>query len=168
VSDALEDLVRSYRRLSADVGSRVNFACDASSEDAFSLALREKDHLDQAFFVLCFAALEKQINLLASARQSEAMRITAMREAKFEQRVDAAIKVAIEVLGSQPEWANKSSEIDNWYDIRNDVAHGEPPTVSFEVPTVVDLATKIAVTLEEVKTRSVSAKSAIETATEES
>jgi hypothetical protein len=73
----LDSLTRSYTRLSRDVGGRIEFACDLDSADALTVAEREKDHPDQAFFVLSFSALEKKITLLASARQATADQRTA-------------------------------------------------------------------------------------------
>ena len=99
----LDSLTRSYARLSRDVGGRIEFAFDLDSDAALSVAEREKDHLDQAFFVLGFSALEKKITLLASSRQTAARQRTAMRGADFNKRLEAAAKIAREVLGIEPE-----------------------------------------------------------------
>jgi hypothetical protein len=148
----LDSLTRSYTRLSRDVGGRIEFACDLDSADAFTVAEQEKDHLDQAFFVLSFSALEKKITLLASARHATADQRTAMRGAAFEKRLESAVKIAREVLGTAPEWASGAtlSTIRNWYDIRSEIAHGDPPTQLFDVPPVIYLADDIATTLERV------------------
>jgi hypothetical protein len=148
----LDSLTRSYSRLSRDVGGRIEFACDLDSPDALEVAEQEKSHLDQAFFVLSFSALEKRITYLASARQAAAKQRTAMRDAPFEKRLDSAVKVAREALGGQPEWASESnlSDIRSWYVIRNEIAHGESPTQLFHVPPVIDLANAIASTFERV------------------
>jgi hypothetical protein len=65
ISD-LDSLSRSYSRLSRDVGGRIEFAFDVDSTDALSLAEQEQAHLDQAFFVLGFSALEKKITRRAA------------------------------------------------------------------------------------------------------
>jgi hypothetical protein len=100
----LEHLRRAYTRLSYDVGGRINFACDLDSDVALAIAEQEKAHLDHAFFVLSFAALEQQITLLASLRLAEAERRAAMREAAFQQRWQTAIRVAEETLAADVHW----------------------------------------------------------------
>ncbi|MCC6776852.1 MAG: hypothetical protein IT537_09495 [Hyphomicrobiales bacterium] len=148
----LDSLTRSYTRLSRDVGGRIEFACDSDSSDALSIAEQEKDHLDQAFFVLSFSALEKKITQLASARQAAARQRETMRSAAFGKRLESAVKVAREVLGADPEWASDATQstIRDWYDIRSEIAHGDPPTQLFDVPPVIYLADAIATTLERV------------------
>lgn len=154
MSGDLDKLVRAYRRLSEDVGGRINFACDIDNDDAalraLEIAEEERGYLDQAFFVFCFAALERRINSLAVARENNAARRQAMRNAKFEKRFQAAKKVATEVLGLEPSWIASVSEIDSWYDIRNAIAHGESPTGLFDVPAVINRTREIATTLQEV------------------
>src|SRR5947207_8765129 len=105
----LDSLTRSYTRLSRDVGGRIEFACDLDSDDALEVAEQEKDHLDQAFFVLSFSALEKKITLLASVRLSETNQRAAMRSAPFEKRVESAVKVSRDILGAAPAWASNSN-----------------------------------------------------------
>jgi hypothetical protein len=75
-----------------------------------------------------------------------------MRSADFDKRLESALKVAREVLGTDPGWASGGtpSTIKNWYDIRNEIAHGDPPTQLFDVPPVIYLADDIATTLERV------------------
>jgi hypothetical protein len=148
----LDSLARSYTRLSRDVGGRIEFACDLNSADALSIAEQEKDHLDQAFFVLSFSALERKITLLASARQATADQRAAMRGAAFDKRLESAVKVAREMLRTDPEWASgeRQSIIRNWYAIRSEIAHGDPPTQLFDVPPVIYLADDIAATLDRV------------------
>jgi hypothetical protein len=151
ISD-LDSLSRSYSRLSRDVGGRIEFACDADSADALGFAEEEKAHLDQAFFVLGFSALEKKITLLASARQSTPDQRAAMRGVDFDRRLETAIKVVREVLRDEPEWASgpQLPTIRNWYAIRNEIAHGDPPTQLFDVPPVIHLADAIGASLERV------------------
>lgn len=146
----LDSLVRSYTRLSHDIGGRINFACDLDNDDALAIAEQEKAHLDQAFFVLSFAALERQVTLLASARLGEEARRDAMRDAPFERRWQACVQVAEETLGTGVRWKGKEREILSWYKIRNFVAHGEPPTQLADVPTVLYQANEVAGTLDDV------------------
>jgi hypothetical protein len=147
----LGSLTRSYARLSRDVGGRIEFACDLDSAEALSAAEQEKDHLDQAFFVLGFSALEKRITLLASSRQSTVNQRT-MRGTAFDKRLESAVKVAREVLGIEPQWASTAtvSTIRNWYNIRSEIAHGDSPAQLFDVPPVMYLADDVATTLEQV------------------
>jgi hypothetical protein len=151
ISD-LDSLSRSYSRLSRDVGGRIEFACDVDSADALSFAEQEKTYLDQAFFVLGFSALEKKITLIASARLSTSEQRAGMRSERFDRRLDTAIRVLREVLGHEPEWASgpELSTIRNWYAIRNEIAHGDPPTQLFDVPPVIRLADAIGASLDRV------------------
>jgi hypothetical protein len=146
----LEKLASSYARLSHDVGGRINFACDLNSDVALDLAEQEKAHLDQAFFVLGFAALERQVTLLASARLADAGRREAMREASFEKRWQASIQVANEILGIEIPWRTAERVIFSWYSIRNLIAHGQSPTQLADVPSVLYRADDVAATLAEV------------------
>jgi leucyl aminopeptidase (aminopeptidase T) len=144
----LERLTRSYARLSYDVGGRINFACDIDNEEALKVAEREKAHLDQAFFVLSFAALENQINKLACARELDAKRQMAMRESDFEKRSEAAVKVARETSeASDVSWSTTKQEVLSWYKIRSDIAHGRSPSQLADVPTVLYRADRVAATL---------------------
>ena len=145
----LDSIVRSYRRLSHDVGGRIEFALDLDNEDALRIAEEEKFHLDQAFFVLSFAALERQLTLLASARLATDRR-DAMRDTSFERRWQVSIQVAEETLGVDVRWKGKERDILSWYKIRNFIAHGEPLTQLADVPTVLYQANEVAATLDEV------------------
>jgi hypothetical protein len=149
----LESLARSYARLSRDVGGRINFACDLNNDGALEAAEREKAHLDQAFFVLSFAALENQVTTLACARLGRDARGTAMREAAFEKRWDVAVTVAREILGAAAQWETTRAIILSWYRIRSDIAHGRAPSQLADVPAVLAQADQIASTLEQVSTR---------------
>jgi hypothetical protein len=146
----LESLRRSYDRLSRDVGGRINFACDLDNDDALKVAEQEKVHLDHAFFVLSFAALEVQVTSLACARSEREDRKAAMRGRKFEDRWDAAAKVAEETLKLAVPWARTRAEVLSWYNIRSDIAHGRPPTQLADVPSVLYRADEIATTLRKV------------------
>ena len=134
----------SYSRLSYDVGGRINFACDLNNDDALRVAEAEKAHLDQAFFVLSFAALESQINSLASARLPDENRRIAMRAADFEKRWDTALKVAEEILGNPISWREARPLVLSWYKIRSDIAHGQSPSALADVPKVINQADEVA------------------------
>jgi hypothetical protein len=120
------------------------------NEEALAAAEREKLHLDQAFFVLSFAALEKHITSLACARMAEPDRRTAMREARFGDRWDAAVTVATETLGTNSSWEGSRREVLSWYKIRSDIADGRLPTTLTDVPTVLYRADEIAITSDQV------------------
>lgn len=142
--------MRSYARLSRDVGGRINFACDLNNDDALRVAEREKVHLDQAFFVLSFAALENQITSLACARLAVDDRRAEMRGADFEKRWEAALKVAREILETAIPWETARSVVLSWYTIRSDIAHGRAPSQMADIPTVLYRADEIAETFAQV------------------
>ena len=75
-----------------------------------------------------------------------------MRTAGFDKRLESAIRIVREVLGSDPEWASRTqlTTITNWYAIRNEIAYGDPPTQLVDVPPVIYLADAIGTTLERV------------------
>jgi hypothetical protein len=146
----LDGLARAYARLSRDVGGRIDFACDSGSDDALKVAEQEKYHLDQAFFVLSFAALEKQLTLLASVNSTSDDGRALMRKAKFEQRLQSAIKVVRAKMGVEPAWSESRSDIQSWYGVRNDIAHGNSPATLFDIPPIIDLARKVEETLGQV------------------
>jgi hypothetical protein len=145
VTDNLDSLTRSYKRLSLDVRGRYEFALDSNSDAAFAAAEREQEHLDQGFFVLAFAALEKEINSLLRARRPD---LGNVRRLDFPQRLAAAGEISRTVLGEPPVWAAAAREIGSWYEIRSDVAHGDPPAKSFDVFKVLGRANEIAATRE--------------------
>jgi hypothetical protein len=149
----LESLVRSYARLSRDVGGRIDFACDLNNDEALRAAEREKAHLDQGFFVLSFAALESQITMLACARLANPDRRDAMRDADFEKRWDAAVKVARETLDAIVTWNAARPIVLSWYKIRSDIAHGRSPSTLADVPPILYQADDVAATLDRVNAK---------------
>lgn len=150
MNTTLDSLARAYARLSRDVGGRIDFACDLDNDEAFNFAESEKIILDQAFFVISFAALENLINDLACTNIQDGNRQTAMRSSSFPQRWDAAVKVAFETLGSNVTWREDRQEILNRYDIRSDIAHGRVLSKYVDVANNILLADKIATTLDQV------------------
>lgn len=148
----LDNIAQSYARLSRDVGARISSAIDQIESAPAVLEGAEYEHslLEKAFFVLIFAALERRITLLASVKLKEALRRDAMRDAKFRTRLETAIKVAREVLGADPPWMSSASELESWNEIRNEIAHGDPPTQFFNIPVVIAKSVEIAQTLDEV------------------
>ncbi len=146
----LESLVRSYARLSYDVIGRINFACDVNNDEALRVVEREQLQLDQAFFVLSFAALEYHITSIACARLTGEDRRIAMRSADFGRRWDVAAKLARETLATEVPWERSRPLVLNWYAIRSDITHGRPPSQLADVPTVVHQADQIAATHDQV------------------
>ena len=145
--ETLDSLARSYKRLSVDVRGRMEFALDSDSDAAFAAAEREQEHLDQGFFVLAFAALEREINALFRARGQA---LGDARKTNFPKRLATASEIARNVTGQMPAWIATTREIESWYEIRSDVAHGESPAASFDVVKVLNRANEIATTREQV------------------
>jgi hypothetical protein len=117
----LESLRRAYDRLSYDVAGRIDFACDLDSDAALTIAEQEKTHIDQAFFVLSFAALERQITLLACVQLVEDGRRSAMREAAFAQRLQTAIRLSEERLAASIPWRTSEQTILKLYQVRSNL-----------------------------------------------
>jgi hypothetical protein len=131
----------------------MDFACDIGSDDALRVAEEERNFLDQSFFVLLFGVLERQINQLAMARLPSQERRTAMRSAKFENRLDAATKVASEIVGTERANSITSArgKILEWYETRSDIAHGEALTTLVDIAGLLQQAKVISTLFDEVQ-----------------
>lgn len=153
MSEDLDRLGRAYKRLAADTGSRMDFACDIGSDDALKVAEEERYFLDQSFFVLLFGVLERQINQLAMARLPDEERRAAMRSARFERRLDTATKVAAEIVGTERAGSITSAreKTAEWYETRSDIAHGEAPTALVDMAGLLQQAKAISALFDEVQ-----------------
>jgi hypothetical protein len=52
---------------------------------------------------------------------------------KFEIRLQTAIKVATETLGTGRSWSSESRTIEAWYDLRSRISHGETASAVVDV-----------------------------------
>ena len=74
-----------------------------------------------------------------------------MREAKFENRWDAAVRVANEATGTDIPWGKERSIVLSWYKIRSDIAHGRSPSRLADVVPVLIKANQITATLDDIR-----------------
>ena len=133
-SVTLADLQGAYKRLTTRIYRILDDGYDFAVDDAI-IATLDRDSLivDAAFFVLIFGQIENRVNSLAIRRAGAGeRRKQAMRDAKFEKRLECAL----------PGPANEPlrNEISGWYNERSDAAHGERFGPSYNVATVFERA----------------------------
>jgi hypothetical protein len=83
----LDELEIAYRRVSRALYRAQEDALDFSAEEIIAALERDQTIVDAAFFVLIFGQVESRINGLASSRLTRPEQRSAIREAKFEQRL---------------------------------------------------------------------------------
>jgi hypothetical protein len=109
-SISLGDLRAAYRRTS---GRILEDGYDFSAEHAIIETLdRDALIIDAAFFVLIFGQIENLINELAAMKVATEARRRALREQKFEKRMELGLS------GSENRAVR--NEIAGWYGLRND------------------------------------------------
>lgn len=131
---SLEDLRTAYRRTAGRIYRILEDGYDFSAE-AYLVEALDRDALiiDAGFFVLIFGQIENRLNRLAASRVgSERRRRGAVRDLPFKRRLDLALP------GS--DYAALRSEIDEWYELRSDAAHGESLGGRYNVSVVFERA----------------------------
>jgi hypothetical protein len=73
--------------------------------------------VDAAFFVLISGQIENRVNALAASRLSSVAERITIREAPYRRRLRSALP------GSR--WLILRAELEGWYSVRNQGAHGE-------------------------------------------
>jgi len=117
-SISLGELQSAYRRTSSRIYRILEDGYDFSAEDALIEALnRDALIIDAAFFVLIFGQMENRINELAARKMATDQKRRALREQKFERRMNIAL--------SGQDNKTVRDDIEGWYYLRNDAAHGE-------------------------------------------
>jgi len=130
----LDDLRAAYKRTTSRIYRILEDGYDFGVDQLIVEALdRDALIVDAAFFVLIFGQIESRLNALAIRRVgTDRKRPAAMREAKFEKRLEHALP--------GPESADLRREIGGWYDTRSDAAHGGRLTYTYDVAAVFDRA----------------------------
>lgn len=140
-SITLEELRAAYRRTSSRIYRILEDGYDFSAENMLIDALnRDALIIDAAFFVLIFGQIENRVNQLATMKLETEPRRRALREQKFERRMELAL----------PGAENKTirDEIAGWYSLRNDAAHGEH-LAGYDINAVLDRVDQLDVMLME-------------------
>ncbi len=129
----LDDLAQAYRRVERSIYRGMEDAVDFNDEVRLDALDRDRTIVDAAFFVLIFGQLENRVTQLALQTVSEPKQQQALREAKFEKRLEIALRGRGELR----------REIKGWCSIRNDVAHGESIASGYEIKSVLSRAEEI-------------------------
>jgi hypothetical protein len=127
---SLYDLRGAYERVSSRIYRILEDGYDFAVDDRIIDTLnRDALIVDAAFLVLIFGQIENRLNELALQRAGAGSgRRRAMREEKFEKRLDTALP--------GPDSETLRRQISGWYDIRSDAAHGERLNDDYNVATV--------------------------------
>jgi hypothetical protein len=134
---SLEDLQAAYRRTASRIYRILEDGYDFSAEEHLIETLdRDALIIDAAFFVLIFGQIENRLNRLAERRiGTDQMRRSALRDRPFERRLGLALP--------GPERVELRSEIVEWYELRNDAAHGENLGERYNIRAILDRAFEI-------------------------
>jgi hypothetical protein len=96
--------------------------------------------VDAAFFVLIFGQLERRITDLAVQKMKREEEKTALRDARFERRLEIALGDDHKLrLG-----------VEEWYSVRSDVVHGERIAATYHVARVLARARQIEALLDRI------------------
>jgi hypothetical protein len=123
---SLDDLDNAYRRVRRSIARSMEDAADFNDNAVFDALARDQNIVDAAFFVLIFGQLENRITILAVQKVQQVAKKNALRDAKFEKRLEIALR----------EHADLKSEIEDWYVVRSDVAHGGGIAAGYDIGAV--------------------------------
>ena len=129
----LDQLANAYGRAQRAIARSMEDTLDFINEQIFSALELDQNIVDAGFFVLIFGLLESRINLLAARTQGTQASKNAIREAKFEKRVEVALR----------EHPNLRTELDDWYSIRSDPAHGRGIAPAYDIAAVLERARQL-------------------------
>jgi len=130
---SLDDLDNAYRRVRRSIARSMEDAADFNDNAVFDTLARDQNIVDAAFFVLIFGQLENRITTLAIQKEQQETRKNALRDAKFEKRLEIALRGH----------ADLKNEIEDWYAVRNDVAHGRGIADGYDIGAVLSKARAI-------------------------
>jgi hypothetical protein len=129
----LEQVVDSYRRTYRLVTRGIEDAADWEDQNKFDALARDRAIIDAAFFILVFAQIERRINDLAVRRLVRESEKKAIRDQKFDKRLNLAL----------PQNKDLRDELSAWYNLRSDPAHGRRYEEYYEMSAIIDRAFEI-------------------------
>ncbi|QXX73935.1 hypothetical protein [Methylovirgula sp. HY1] len=129
----LDELADAYKRVRRSIARNMEDAADFDNQPIFDALDKNQTIVDAAFFVLIFGQLENRINALAQQKISDSKQRQALREGKFEKRLEIALR----------NQSDLRMEIEGWYRVRNDAAHGESIASGYEIEAVLERAREI-------------------------
>jgi len=129
----LRDLEGTYKRVTSRIYRLLEDGYDFAVEEQI-IAILDMDAriVDAAFFVLIFGQIENRLNELALRRLRTERERNAIREARFQRRLETALP------GADNKDLRKT--ISGWYDLRSDAAHGERLHERYNVAAVFERA----------------------------
>jgi hypothetical protein len=110
----LDDIGSAYSRVRRSIQRALEDAADFDDERRWSALARDQIIVDAAFFILIFGQLEKCITDLAVHKLKREEERAALRDAKFERRLEIALRNDHDLRAG----------IGEWYSARSDVVHG--------------------------------------------
>jgi hypothetical protein len=123
---SLDDIGGTYARVSRSIERAMEDAADFNDGARYAALKRDQIIVDAAFFALIFGQIERRISELAARKVNRAKEKSALREAKFERRLEIALRDD-RVL---------RNEIAHWYSIRNAPAHGQGLASGYDIGKV--------------------------------
>jgi hypothetical protein len=123
---SLDEISNAHTRVRRSILRGMEDAADFNDGARFSALERDQIIVDAAFFVLIFGQIERRITELAVRKVNRAEERSALRDAKFERRLEIALRDD-RVL---------RDEIADWYSIRNAPAHGQGIASGYEIGKV--------------------------------
>jgi hypothetical protein len=130
---SLDDIANAYRRAQRSIVRGMEDAADFDDDARFAALERDQNIVDAAFFVLIFGQLEKRITDLAIHKAKRQNEKSALRDAKFEKRLEIALR-------DQPDLRR---EIEDWYSVRSDPAHCTGIASGYDIGAVLTRAREI-------------------------
>lgn len=129
----LDDIAGAYTRVQRSIIRGQEDAIDFNNEEQLDTWARDQNIVDAAFFVLIFGQLEGRITKLAARKVEREDQKNALRDAKFIQR----LKIAL------PHQEDLRDEIEDWYSVRSDPAHGRGIASGYEIGPLLARAREI-------------------------
>jgi hypothetical protein len=137
---SLDDIGGTYARVQRSIERAMEDAADFGDERRWSALVLDQIIVDAAFFVLIFGQLERRITDLAVQKMKREEEKTALRDARFERRLEIALRDDHKLrLG-----------IEEWNSVRGDVVHSERIAATYHVARVLARARQIEALLDRI------------------
>jgi hypothetical protein len=137
---SLDDIGNAYSRVQRSIQRGMEDAADFGDELRWSALTRDQIIVDAAFFILIFGQLERCITDLAVYNVKRVEAKTALRDAKFERRLEIALR----------DDRGFRDRIEGWYSVRSDVVHGQDIAAAYDVGAVLATARQIEALLDRI------------------
>jgi len=130
---SLDDIEKAYHRAQRSMSREIDEALEIIDDAQFDAWARDKNIVDAGFFILIFGQLERRITDIAVHKVNGPKHQRALRDAPFEKRLEIALR-------GQPDLIE---QIEDWYAVRNDPAHGQHIASGYDIPEVLARAREV-------------------------